>query len=50
MEKKAELTKEQKEMVDEMLKESENIGYTKGHDDAIEELINELKSKFYRRI
>jgi len=49
VEKKVEWTKEQEIIIEEMLKESEMIGYTQGHDEALKDLIDELKSKLYIR-
>ena len=40
-------TKEQEEIMETMIKESESIGYTQGYDDAIKELIKELESKIF---
>lgn len=48
-EKKIEWTKEQTEIIDSMIKESETIGYAQGFDDAIEEMINDLKLKSIRK-
>ena len=54
MEKKINWTKEQEDMVNIMIKESEDIGYTQGYDEAVKELIRdlgviifELKKKVY---
>jgi len=53
---KIEWTDEQQKIIGEMINQSEDIGWVQGHDDAINEIINEfekfvfeLKSKFYRR-
>jgi hypothetical protein len=47
-------TKEQEETVGKMIKESEDIGYVQGYDDAIKEIVNkfeififELKKMFF---
>lgn len=49
-------TKEQNEIISNMIKESENIGYVEGHDEAVKEIIQKLenfilsiKNKFYKR-
>ena len=46
MNKKIEWTKEQEELIQKMIEESENIGYAQGRDDLLKEIIQELKKKF----
>lgn len=36
---------EQEKLVGEMISESESIGYTQGHDDAIKEISSDLETK-----
>lgn len=45
---KIEWTKEQEKIIEEMIKESENIGYVQGRDDMLREIIEELKRRFIR--
>lgn len=46
---KIEWTKEQEEIIEKMINESENIGYAQGYDDAIKEIIRDLKLKFVNK-
>jgi len=47
---KIEWTKKQEETIEKMIEESEAIGYVNGYDDAIKEVIRELKIKFINKI
>lgn len=44
-----EWTNEQQKLIDEMIKEAEDIGYVQGRDDLLREVIEELRLKFIRR-
>lgn len=47
MKEKIKWTEEQEKLIDEMIHEAESIGYTQGWDDAIKEIIQELRQKVY---
>ena len=40
-------TDEQTEIIGQMIKESEMIGWTQGYDEAVKELIQELETKIF---
>jgi hypothetical protein len=40
------LTKEQENIIEDMVKEAEDIGYVQGRDDLLREIIEELRRKF----
>ena len=43
-------TKEQEEVIDKMIKESEDIGYVQGRDDSTKEILDELEESFKKII
>ena len=49
MKKGVEWTKEQEEVIDKIVEESENIGYVQGRDDLLKELIEDLRRKIIGR-
>lgn len=50
MDKKIEWSREQEEIIDKMVEESETIGYVQGREDLLREIIRELKLKFIKEI